>query len=104
MSFPKEFLWGVATSAYQIEGASFGGVGSSHWDTFAATPGNVADGTDGSIACDHYHRYREDVALMGALGLNAYRFSVSWSRIQPDGRGAVNRRGLGFYDRLDRPG
>jgi beta-glucosidase len=101
IQFPAGFLWGAATSAYQIEGAPLAdGAGPSIWHEFAHTPGRTHNGDTGDRACDHYHRYREDVALMGALGLNAYRFSVSWSRVQPDGRGAVNRRGLGFYDRL----
>ncbi len=101
VSFPDRFLWGAATSAYQIEGASSAdGKGPSIWDTFAQTPGNVADRTTGDIACDHYHRYPEDVELMANLGLGAYRFSVAWSRVLPSGTGAVNTRGLDFYDRL----
>lgn len=98
--FPEGFLFGAATSAYQIEGSKFGGAGASHWDTFAATPGNTANAEDGSLACDHYHRWPADLDLMRDAGLDAYRFSLSWSRIQPDGRGAANAEGLDFYDRL----
>ncbi|PRY44685.1 GH1 family beta-glucosidase [Umezawaea tangerina] len=95
------FLWGAATSSYQIEGAvAEDGRGPSIWDTFAATPGKVDNGDTGEVAADHYHRYREDVALMADLGLGAYRFSVTWPRVQPHGRGAVNQRGLDFYRRL----
>jgi beta-glucosidase len=94
-------LWGVSTSAYQIEGAvTAGGRGPSVWDTFCATPGAIEDGGTGEIACDHYYRYPEDVALMAELGVRAYRFSVAWPRIQPDGTGRANPAGLGFYDRL----
>lgn len=99
--FPADFLWGVATSAYQIEGSPLAdGAGPSIWHEFAHTPGRIRDGDTGDVACDHYHRYREDVALMRELGLNAYRFSVSWSRVLPEGRGPVNPRGLDFYQRL----
>ena len=99
--FPAGFLWGAATSAYQVEGAPLAdGAGPSIWHRFVHTPGLVASGDTGDVACDHYHRYPEDVALMREIGLNAYRFSVSWSRILPGGIGAVNPRGLGFYDRL----
>ena len=83
--FPADFLFGVATAAYQIEGSSFGGAGSSHWDSFAATPGNVADGTDGANACDHYHRWEEDLDLIRDGNFDAYRFSTSWARLMPDG-------------------
>ncbi|MFF4616515.1 GH1 family beta-glucosidase [Nonomuraea jabiensis] len=101
MIFPEEFVWGAATASYQIEGAvKEDGRGQSIWDTFSHTPGNVADGETGDAACDHYHRYREDVGLMRELRLAAYRFSVAWPRVQPDGAGAVNPRGLAFYDRL----
>ncbi|MEM9133576.1 MAG: GH1 family beta-glucosidase [Actinomycetota bacterium] len=97
----SSFIWGSATSSYQIEGAStLDGRGESIWDRFAATPGKIADGSDGSVACDHYHRYAEDIALMNWLGLDAYRFSIAWPRIVPDGDGAVNAAGLDFYDRL----
>ncbi|QKV20116.1 GH1 family beta-glucosidase [Oricola thermophila] len=97
--FPEGFLFGVATSAFQIEGSSFGGAGPSHWDTFAATPGNVANAENGAVACDHYHRYREDLDLVRSGGFDAYRFSASWARVMPDGR-TVNAEGLDFYDRL----
>jgi beta-glucosidase len=99
--FPNGFLWGAATSAYQIEGATDeDGRGASIWDTFCATPGRVHNGDSGAIACDSYHRYGQDIALMRELGLNAFRFSIAWPRIVPDGRGRVNEPGLDFYDRL----
>jgi beta-glucosidase len=99
--FPAGFLWGGATAAYQIEGAvSEDGRGPSIWDTFAHTPGRVQNGDHGDVAIDHYHRYADDVALMSELGLQAYRFSVSWPRIQPTGSGRPLAAGLGFYDRL----
>ena len=99
--FPEGFLWGAATSAYQIEGAwNEDGKGESIWDRFVHTSFNVTDGTTGDVACDHYHRMPEDVALMASLGLEAYRFSLSWPRIMPEGRGAINEEGLDFYDRL----
>ena len=97
--FPKEFLFGTATSAYQIEGHGFGGAGLTHWDSFAATPGNVVRAEHGQRACDHYHRYGGDVQLMKRLGLQTYRFSTSWSRVRPDG-GALNPKGVDFYKRL----
>jgi len=98
---PDGFRWGVSTSAYQIEGAADeDGRGPSIWDTFTARPGAVRDGRTGRTACDHYHRHTEDVALMRGLGLDAYRFSISWSRVQPAGSGPVNAPGLDFYDRL----
>ncbi|GGS17296.1 GH1 family beta-glucosidase [Streptomyces griseoviridis] len=101
VTFPPAFLWGAATSAYQIEGAvREDGRTPSIWDTFSHTPGKTADGDTGDIAVDHYHRYRDDVALMADLGLNAYRFSVSWSRVQPTGRGPAVQVGLDFYRRL----
>jgi beta-glucosidase len=100
-AFPRDFTWGVATAAYQIEGAiQEDGRGPSIWDTFSHTPGKIQDGSTGDIACDHYHRYCQDVALMQMLGVNAYRFSISWSRVLPTGRGAINERGLDFYDHL----
>ncbi len=100
-TFPHNFLWGAATAAYQIEGAwDADGKGESIWDRFSHTPGNVTNGDTGDIACDHYHRYTQDVALMRQLGLKAYRFSVNWTRILPAGKGAVNPAGLDFYDRL----
>jgi beta-glucosidase len=99
--FPEHFVWGAATSAYQVEGAvRDDGRGESIWDRFAATPGKIAMGDTGAIACDSYHRYREDVRLLRALGLNAYRFSIAWPRIVPEGRGRVNAAGLAYYDRL----
>ena len=98
--FPEDFLFGVATSAYQIEGHAHGGAGPTHWDSFAATPGNVVRAEDGALACDHYHRWEEDLDLIGALGADAYRFSTSWARVLPEGTGAPNAEGLDFYDRL----
>ena len=99
--FPKDFLWGVATSAGQIEGAAFeDGRGASIWDTFARIPGKIRNGDLPEVACDHYHRYKEDVALMKSLGIRSYRFSFSWSRVIPDGGGVINEKGLDFYDRL----
>ncbi len=99
--FPPDFLWGAATSAYQIEGAVHeDGRAPSMWDRFAAMPGATYQGETGEIAADHYHRMEEDVALLAELNLNAYRFSLSWPRILPQGTGAVNERGLDFYDRL----
>jgi len=99
--FPADFTWGVATSAFQIEGASAAdGKGPSIWDTFCSKPGNIKDGSDGTVACDHYHRYREDVGLIASLGVDAYRFSMAWSRVQPTGKGAWNEAGFDFYDRL----
>lgn len=99
--FPADFLWGAATSAYQVEGSPLAdGAGPSIWHEFAHTPGRIRDGDTGDVACDHYHRYRSDVALMRELGLNAYRFSTSWSRVLPEGRGAINQHGLDFYQRL----
>src|SRR5438067_2177075 len=101
IKFPSDFLWGAATAAYQIEGAAReDGRGESIWDTFSHSPGRVANGDNGDVACDHYHRYAEDVELMSGLGLDAYRFSVSWPRIMPAGKGPVNSAGLDFYDRL----
>jgi beta-glucosidase len=98
---PADFLFGVATAAYQIEGAAAeDGRGPSIWDTFAHTPGKVRGGDTGDVACDHYHRYREDVKLMADLGVRAYRFSVAWPRVQPSGRGPANPAGLDFYRRL----
>jgi beta-glucosidase len=99
--FPKGFVWGAATSAYQIEGAtSEDGRGESIWDRFAKTPSKVEDGSSGDVACDHYHRWKSDIALMKRLGLQAYRFSIAWPRILPSGRGAINAAGLDFYSRL----
>ncbi|WP_226550673.1 GH1 family beta-glucosidase [Celeribacter naphthalenivorans] len=98
--FPNGFLFGAATAAYQVEGHKFGGAGRTHWDTFAATPGNVLRAEDGALACDQYHRYGEDMDLLKDGGFDAYRFSTSWARVIPEGRGAVNREGLDYYDRL----
>jgi beta-glucosidase len=99
--FPTSFLWGAATSAYQIEGSPLAdGAGPSIWHRFVRTPGLTKDGDTGDVACDHYRRMADDVALMKRLGLQAYRFSIAWARILPEGRGAVNERGLAFYDRL----
>jgi beta-glucosidase len=99
--FPPDFVWGAATAAYQVEGAAReDGRGSSIWDHFVSTPGNIAGGETGDIAADHYHRMERDVALMAELGICAYRFSISWPRVLPEGVGAVNPRGLDFYDRL----
>jgi beta-glucosidase len=100
-AFPPGFVWGVATASYQIEGASTeDGRGRSIWDDFAETPGRIADGETGEVACDHYHRWADDIALMSSLGVSAYRLSVAWPRIQPDGRGPANPAGLAFYDRV----
>jgi beta-glucosidase len=100
-SFPDDFLWGAATSAYQIEGSpTADGAGPSIWHRFSHTPGNTYLDQTGDIACDHYRRYKDDVALMGELGLNAYRFSIAWGRVFPDGTGCVNQKGLDFYSRL----
>ena len=98
--FPEGFLFGAATSSYQIEGHGFGGAGSTHWDTFAATPGNVVRAENGQLACDHYHRWQDDLDLLKAANLDVYRFSTSWARILPEGRGTPNAEGLDFYDRL----
>jgi beta-glucosidase len=101
LTFPEGFLWGAATASYQIEGAvDEGGRGRSIWDTFSHEPGRVVGGDTGNVATDHYHRYLEDADLLSVLGLGAYRFSVAWPRIQPDGRGPANPVGLDFYDRL----
>ncbi|MGK5672951.1 GH1 family beta-glucosidase [Micromonospora sp. URMC 106] len=99
--FPAGFRWGVSTSAYQIEGGTDAdGRGPSIWDTFAHAPGRIADGSTGDVACDHYHRHAEDVALLAGLGVSAYRFSIAWPRVRPTGDGPVNAAGLDFYDRL----
>lgn len=98
--FPEGFLFGTATSSYQIEGHRFGGAGPTHWDSFAATPSNVARAENGAVACDHYHRWAEDLDLVAGAGFDLYRFSTSWARVMPEGRGAVNAEGLDFYDRL----
>ncbi|MBA4176150.1 MAG: beta-glucosidase [Leptothrix sp. (in: Bacteria)] len=100
-AFPRDFVWGVATSAFQIEGgAAEDGKGPSIWDAFCRVPGAIADASSGDVACDHYHRWAADLDLVKSLGVDAYRFSVSWPRVQPDGRGEWNAKGLDFYDRL----
>ena len=100
-NFPENFIWGSATSSFQIEGATDeDGRGESIWDRFCEKPGAISDKTNGKVACDHYHRYKDDVALMSELKLAAYRFSIAWPRIFPNGGGAVNSKGLDFYDRL----
>ncbi|MES1158972.1 MAG: family 1 glycosylhydrolase, partial [Terricaulis silvestris] len=99
--FPADFLWGSATSAYQVEGSPLAdGAGVSNWHRFAHTPGRTVDNANGDIACDQYRRWREDIGLMRELGMQAYRFSISWSRILPEGRGKVNAKGLDYYERL----
>ena len=99
--FPDDFVWGAATASYQIEGAAQeDGRGESIWDRFCATPGKVRGGDTGAVSCDFYHRYRDDIELMRALGIGSFRFSVAWPRILPDGTGPVNQAGLDFYDRL----
>lgn len=101
MSFPKGFVWGAASASYQVEGAAYeDGKGLSVWDMMCRRPGKIWEGNAGDAACDHYHRYQEDVSLMAQIGLMAYRFSVSWPRVLPEGTGEVNEAGLGFYDRL----
>ncbi|WP_424929038.1 GH1 family beta-glucosidase [Amaricoccus tamworthensis] len=98
--FPEGFVFGTAAAALQIEGSGYGGAGPSHWDTFCATPGNIANSENTLVACDHYHRWEEDLDLVRNAGLDAYRFSLSWPRILPEGRGTPNEEGLDFYDRL----
>ncbi len=99
--FPQDFIWGAATASYQIEGAwDEDGKGESIWDRFSHTPGKVQDGDTGDVGCDHYHHWREDVALMQELGLKAYRFSIAWPRILPKGRGEINQAGIDFYSNL----
>ena len=101
LTFPDGFMWGAATASYQIEGAAReGGRGKSVWDTFSHTEGKVAHGHTGDVACDHYHRVDDDVAMMADLGLQTYRFSISWPRVMPDGRGRLNREGIDLYHRL----
>src|SRR5215469_1527604 len=101
--FPSGFLWGAASAAYQVEGAAAeDGRGASIWDVFARLPGKIANGETGEIACDQYHRLEADLDLIASLNLKAYRFSVSWPRVAPAGRGAVNSAGLDYYERLDR--
>src|SRR5262245_2613277 len=99
--FPADFAWGSATASYQIEGAfDADGKGESIWDRFTHSPGHIRDGSTGDVACDHYHRWREDLDLLAQLKQRAYRFSIAWPRVLPEGRGQVNLRGLDFYDRL----
>ena len=98
--FPRGFLFGAATSSYQIEGHDSGGAGRTHWDDFAATPGNVVNAENGALACDHYNRWPADLDLLRDANFDVYRFSCSWARVMPEGRGAVNAEGLDFYDRL----
>ncbi|MCX8058488.1 MAG: GH1 family beta-glucosidase [Spirochaetes bacterium] len=101
ITFPDKFIWGTATASYQIEGAwNEDGKGLSIWDVFAHNPSNIADGSNGDIACDHYHRYEEDIDIMDKLHYDAYRFSISWPRIFPQGKGQINEKGVDFYDRL----
>ena len=96
--FPEHFVWGSATASYQIEGGTTeGGRGASIWDTFCQIPGKVAGGDTGDVSCDHFHRFEEDIKMMKELGLQAYRFSLSWSRIQPDGTGEANAEGITFF-------
>ncbi len=99
-TFPEGFVWGAATAAYQIEGGREDRKGESIWDRFSHTPGKILGGDTGDVACDHYHRFYEDVAIMKELGLKAYRFSIAWTRLLPEGHGPVNPAGLAFYDRL----
>ena len=99
--FPKDFFWGTATASFQIEGATQeDGRGESIWDRFAATPGHILTGETGDPACDSYHHYQGDIAIMGQLGVKAYRFSTAWPRIIPDGAGPINSAGLDYYDRV----
>jgi len=101
MSFPKKFVWGAAAASYQVEGAAReDGKGLSVWDMMSRWPGKIAENNTGDVACDHYHRYKQDARLMGQMGLDAYRLSVSWPRVLPQGTGKVNAKGLDFYDRL----
>ena len=101
LTMPKDFLWGSASAAYQIEGAhQLDGKGVSNWDQFVKIPGKTYQETTGEIAVDHYHRYKEDIALMAEMGLKTYRFSIAWTRIFPEGRGAVNQAGVDFYEAI----
>lgn len=101
LTMPKDFLWGSASAAYQIEGAhQLDGKGVSNWDEFVKIPGKTYQETTGEIAVDHYHRYKEDIALMAEMGLKTYRFSIAWTRIFPEGRGAVNQAGIDFYEAI----
>ena len=98
-SFPSDFVWGAATSSLQIEGGA-DQRGESIWDRFAKTPGNIGDGSNLDVACDHFNRWREDLQLLKDLGVKAYRFSINWPRVIPEGRGPVNENGLAFYETL----
>ena len=101
MAFREDFVWGAASSAYQTEGfPRADGSGDSIWDAFCRQPGAIANGEDGSVACDGYHRFAEDIGLLASLGLSAYRFSTSWARIDPNGDGHWNESGLRYYDRV----
>lgn len=102
LTFPSSFIWGAAAASYQLEGSTQGvdGCGESVWDMFCRRPGAIRDGSNGFTACDHYRRSREDVALMKAIGLQAYRFSIMWPRVMPEGTGAINEKGMDFYDQL----
>jgi len=101
MGFRDDFIWGVASASYQVEGAANeDGRGASVWDMFCKEKGHIADNSSGDVACDHYHRYKEDIAIMKELGVKAYRFSIAWPRVIPDGDGKVNEKGLDFYERL----
>ena len=100
-TFPNNFIWGTATSSFQIEGASKAdGKGPSIWDAFCQIPTKVHNNDTGDVACDHYHKFEEDIALMKDMGLKAYRFSIAWARIQPTGKGEVNKEGVAFYNRI----
>ena len=101
MGFCNDFQWGAATSAYQIEGAAYeDGKGLNIWDVFCREEGRVFEGHTGEVACDHYHRFREDIAIMKSLGVKAYRFSINWARVLPNGTGKVNEKGIHFYNEL----
>ena len=101
MSFKKDFAWGTATASYQVEGAyNEDGKGLNWWDTFSHIPGKVQNNDNGDVACDNYHRYEEDVKLMAKIGIKAYRFSISWARIIPEGTGKINQKGIDFYNNL----
>ncbi|HEY8173218.1 MAG TPA: family 1 glycosylhydrolase, partial [Dehalococcoidia bacterium] len=101
VQFPADFQWGTSTASYQVEGAwQEDGKGESIWDRFSHTDGKIITGDTGDIACDQYHRFPEDIAIMKELGLTGYRFSIAWSRIFPDGKGAVNQKGIDYYNRL----
>ena len=99
--FPKGFLWGVGTSAYQVEGGwDEGGKGLSNWDVWTNTSGTISDGSDGRVAADSYHKFREDVGLVAGMGLNVYRFSIAWARVMPEGTGPINMEGITYYAEL----